>query len=69
MRVAAVASAVPLARGVRYLDRFSAYGPLRCMTTISISCIPTFSIVPPINSATLQFAVGDYHLRKLACLV
>ena len=29
--VAAVACAVPLAEGVRYLDRFSAYGPLAIM--------------------------------------
>ena len=28
VHVTAAASAVPLARGVRYLDRFSAYGPL-----------------------------------------
>ena len=28
VHVTAVADAVPLARGVRYLDRFSGYGPL-----------------------------------------
>ena len=31
MHVAAAASPVPLARGVRYLDRFCEYGPLASM--------------------------------------